>query len=81
MSSLDGVLIRGFHSFSSFIHTVMNISLGETNTSISEGIGFYEVRLLKSEGALGPVTVTLFTISGSATGLLEFHSSNNRKLP
>ena len=46
--------------------TVMNITFSETARSVREGVGFFELTLLKSEGGVGPVTVTLSTNPESA---------------
>lgn len=40
----------------------MNVSFSETLLAVSEGDGFFELTLTKTEGAVGPVTVTLITI-------------------
>ena len=42
----------------------MNVSFRETLLSVSEGDGFFELTLVKTEGAVGPVTVNLITIPG-----------------
>ena len=44
----------------------MNISFVITNISVSEGTGFVELVLTKTEGAVGPVSVTLITMDGTA---------------
>ena len=47
----------------------MNISFSQTFISVMEGVGVVEFVLLKSPGGVGPVSVNLFTIDGTATGL------------
>ena len=47
---------------------VMNISFSGMFHSVMEGGGFLELTLIKTEGAVGPVTVSLFTAAKSATG-------------
>ena len=49
----------------------MNISFSGRVPVIKEGYGILEVTLIKSEGAVGSVTVNLFTKSGTAIGKLE----------
>lgn len=44
----------------------MNISFGVTAYSVSEGAGFVDLVLTKTSGAVGPVSVTLSTIPGTA---------------
>ena len=51
---------------------VMNISFRETFFSMSEGDGFVNLTLVKTEGAVGDVTVFLFTMAGSAVGKLIY---------
>ena len=46
----------------------MNISFSVMFHSVMEGGGFLELTLIKTEGAVGPVTVSLFTAAESATG-------------
>ena len=46
----------------------MNVSFAESFYSVTEGDGCVEVTLIKSEGGVGPVTVTLIPISGTAQG-------------
>ena len=53
---------------------MMNISFRETFFSMSEGDGFVNLTLVKTEGAVGDVTVFLFTMGGSAVGKLIYIS-------
>ena len=46
--------------------TVMNVSFGAPRFSVVEGKGFAELVLTKTPGAVGPVSVNLFTVDGSA---------------
>ena len=47
---------------------VMNITLGQTIYSINESIGFIDIVLRKTDGAKGPVTVSLSTVPDTALG-------------
>lgn len=47
---------------------VMNVSFGALTFSTIEGNGSVELVLLKTAGAIGPVSVNLFTIDGTAKG-------------
>ena len=46
----------------------MNISFSGMFHSVMEGGGFLQLTLVKTEGAVGPVTVSLFTAAENATG-------------
>lgn len=48
------------------LHAVMNISFGAPSFSVSEGNGFVELVLTKTMGAVGPVSVNLITMNGTA---------------
>ena len=57
-------LRTGMVGYMYIIHTsfaVMNVSFSETSLAVSEGGGFFELTLTKTEGAVGPVTVNLVT--------------------
>ena len=47
---------------------VMNVSFGSPTFSAIEGSGFVEIVLTKTSGAIGPVSVNLFTRDGNDTG-------------
>ena len=49
-------------------HVVMEVAFGEMPVFVEEGSGVLDVRLVKSEGAVGPVRVRLFSLSGTAGG-------------
>ena len=44
----------------------MNVSFEAISVITTEGDGFIELTLLKTEGGVGPVTVTLIPVPGSA---------------
>ena len=46
----------------------MNVSFVETSLTISEGIGVVRFTLEKTTGAMGPVSVRLYTVDDSAVG-------------
>lgn len=47
----------------------MNISFAVTDVAVSEGEGVVTLMLEKTEGAIGPVSVRIFTIAGTALGM------------
>ena len=47
----------------------MNISFAVTDIAVSEGEGVVTLLLEKTEGAIGPVSVRIFTIAGTALGI------------
>ena len=47
----------------------MNISFAVTDISVSEGEGAVLLTLEKTEGAIGPVSVRIFTKPGAALGI------------
>ena len=49
--------------------TVLNVSFAETSISVREGVGEVRFILTKSAGAVGPVSVRLFTNDDTALGL------------
>ena len=54
---------NGYNFFS-----VMNVSFASRKFVTTEGDGYVEVVLLKTAGAVGPVSVQLSTLDGTATG-------------
>ena len=46
----------------------MNVSFAITDIAVSEGEGVVTLMLEKSEGAVGPVSVRIFTTAGTALG-------------
>ena len=46
----------------------MNISFAAVNIQANEGDCMVNLQLVKTLGALGPVSVQIFTISGTAEG-------------
>ena len=50
----------------------MNISFAVTDVAVSEGEGVVILILEKTEGAIGPVSVRIFTIAGTATGMSNY---------
>ena len=47
----------------------MNISFALTDIAVSEGEGVVTLVLQKTEGAIGPVSVRIFTVAGTAVGM------------
>ena len=47
----------------------MNISFAITDVAVSEGEGVVTLMLEKTEGAIGPVSVRIFTTAGTAVGM------------
>ena len=64
------IVMQNYCQFSNCIFcwfvTVMNVSFGAPRFSVVEGKGFAELVLTKTPGAVGPVSVNLFTVDGSA---------------
>ena len=51
----------------------MNITLSQTSYAISEGSGYFEIILVKTDGARGPVTVSVTPINGTALGKWDLY--------
>ena len=49
----------------------MNVSFAVTDIAVSEGEGVVTLMLEKTEGAIGPVSVRIFTTAGTALGIYE----------
>ena len=49
---------------------VMNISFVVTEFDVMEGEGVVTLMLEKTEGAVGPVAIRIFTVEGTAFGML-----------
>ena len=47
----------------------MNISLASTEINVTEGEGVVTLLIRKTDGAIGPVAVRIFTVEGTATGI------------
>lgn len=47
---------------------VMNVSFADVTIEVAEGVGFVNIVLQKTMGALGPVSVQIATGDGTATG-------------
>ena len=47
----------------------MNVSFAVTDITVSEGEGVVTLILEKTEGAIGPVSVRIFTTAGTALGI------------
>ena len=52
----------------SLLLIVMNVSFADVSIEVAEGVGFVKFLLLKTPGALGPVSVRIATQDGTATG-------------
>ena len=62
----------------------MNVSFAITDVAVSEGEGVVTLILEKTEGAIGPVSVRIFTTAGTALGMGQKYQpnlSNNRYPP
>ena len=46
----------------------MNISFIETDIDVTEGEGVAKLVLQKTEGAIGPVSIRIFTVDDTAIG-------------
>ncbi len=46
----------------------MNVSFADVSIEVAEGVGVANVVLLKTLGALGPVSVQITTADGTASG-------------
>ena len=46
----------------------MEVGYGDVPVFVEEGRGVLDVTLVKTDGAVGPVQVRLFSLSGSARG-------------
>lgn len=56
----------------------MNISFASTAINVSEGEGVVvQLRLMKTDGALGPVAIRIFTVDGTATGMVIYILKSN----
>ena len=51
--------------------SVMNISFIATEIEVVEGMGVITLMLKKTEGAIGPVSVKIFTVEGTAIGTMN----------
>ena len=51
----------------------MNISFVSTAINVSEGEGVVKLQLEKTDGALGPVAIRIFTVDGTTTGITSMH--------
>ena len=51
----------------------MNISFAVTDIVVSEGEGVVTLMLEKTEGAIGPISVRIFTTAGLALGMSKDH--------
>lgn len=47
----------------------MNVSFADVSIEVAEGVGVVNFVLQKTAGALGPVSVQIFTGLGTATGM------------
>jgi hypothetical protein len=47
----------------------MNVSFAVTDIAVSEGEGVVTLMLEKTEGAIGPVSVRIFTTAATALGM------------
>ena len=56
---------------------VMNVSFAVTDIPVSEGEGVVTLMLEKTEGAIGPVSVRIFTTAATALG----RSKNSKDPP
>ena len=52
----------------------MNISFVATSIDVSEGEGVIKLVLRKTEGAIGPVSIRIYTEEGTAIGTVEMCS-------
>lgn len=46
----------------------MNITFNQTSLTVEENVGYIEIILMKTDGARGPVTITLTPNPGTAVG-------------
>ena len=51
------------------LYAVMNISFAAANIEVVEGVGIVSLTLLKTAGAVGPVSVQITTVDMTATGV------------
>ena len=49
----------------------MNVSFAVTDVGVSEGEGVVTLMLEKTEGAIGPVSIRIFTIAATALGMTK----------
>ena len=52
----------------------MNISFIATEIEVMEGAGVVTLMLKKTEGAIGPVSIRIFSVEGTAIGMLRNYS-------
>ncbi len=52
----------------------MNVSFADVNIRVAEGVGIVSFTLQKTAGAVGPVSVQITTVDGTATGT-RYHFS------
>ena len=55
-----------YYYYFSLLTVVMNVSFSRSSITVSEEEGCVELTLLKSENGVGPVTVTVIPLPGSA---------------
>ena len=58
----------------------MNISFVATNIDVIEGAGVIELVLKKTEGAIGPVSVRIYTEEGTAIGMMRCDVKDKKSL-
>ena len=58
--------------FNFLFHLVVNVSVESSSLSTFELAGSIEVRLLKTNNAVGPVTVLVRTMDGTASSMYAF---------
>ena len=56
-----------------FFFSVMNVSFVATEIEVMEGMGMVTLMLEKTEGAIGPVSIRIFTAGGTANGMLRIN--------
>ena len=54
----------------------MNVSFVATNIDVIEGAGVIKLVLKKTEGAIGPVSVRIYTEQGTAVGMMRCDVKN-----
>ena len=52
-----------------YLILVMNVSFADISIEVTEGVGIIDFMLQKTAGALGPVSVQIFTSDGTALGM------------
>ena len=51
----------------------MNVSFVDVSIEVTEGVGIVDFMLQKTAGAVGPVSVQIFTSDGTALGMMVMH--------